>query len=151
MTSADIVIGVQAGQEVPVAGALFHHLNRGWRIDEVDPRAGRLLLLVDDLEAHVAVEVARRELQANLERGDVFLDPPRLVEVVRILELDEVVIAIEGARNIDAEHIAEPGEVERGRVDQIATVDKRLQTIVLQHQVPLVDALFLVAAGEVDA
>ena len=63
MTTAEVVIGIEAGQDVPIARAFGDGLNDR-RIDcEVDPVASRFLLLVDGLNADIAVQIAKCELR----------------------------------------------------------------------------------------
>ncbi len=152
MAAAEIVVSVQAGQDIPIAVALRDRIDRRRSVDEVDPLTGGRLLLMHRLNADVAVQIAESELRPRLQGQNVFLDLPRLVEVVGVLEHDEVVVAVERLIQVDAENAAEARKIERSSDRTSASsIDERLQAPVLEHQIPFVDALLLVATSEVGA
>ena len=153
MTAAKIVKSIKAGQEIPVALADGNWRDRERQVADVDPRAGACLLLVNALHADIAVQVTEGELDPRLQRGHVLFDPPRFVIMVGVIHRDrnEIVIAVECGRDIDCEDIAEAGKAEVSRANEQLGVDQSLHAVVLEEQVPLVDALLLVAPSEVHA
>ena len=110
-----------------------------------------MLLLSDHLHADVAVEVNVIDVGLRLERGDIFLDVPRLVEVVGVLQLHDVIVIIEGLRDFDAEHVTKAAIAQIRWIGQILRIDQNLLATVLEEQVELGDGLVLVAMGVVDA
>ncbi len=85
-----------------------------------------------------------------MEGQQVFVDVPRLVIVVHVLQHRLVVIGVERGRQVESDDIAEADEVERGRRNQELRADQHLCPAVLEVEVDFIDRLVLRTVGEVD-
>ena len=148
--AAQIVVEIQAGQEVGVALLNRNRTDRDRGDRSVDPQARRGLLLVDHLKPDVAVQIAGIDRRLGTEGQDVFLDLPRLVVVVGIQQRG-LGVAAEHRGQIPGQHIAEADEVERGRRNDRTRGNRDLRAAVLEIEIDLVDGLALVAMGIVHA
>ena len=117
-------------------------------------RPVELLLLPDHLHADIAVQVAGIDIRLRLERQDVFLDVPRLVEMVRVLRAGRCrnnCRCSPGRATLTPSTSmspAKPNDV--GSVRNCGST-RTLQAIVLQEQVELGDRLVLVAVRVIHA
>ncbi len=148
-----VVVKVQARKHIRVGRAFLDRKQLDRRNARVDAKSGWTLLLPDHLDPEIPVEVARIDGRLRFERQDIFLDIPRFVEVVRILQLDDVVIvaAVHQIEDLDTQNIHVAGESQRRRACQEFRSDQALQPAVLQKQVELFDGLVFMAMSVIEA
>ena len=91
------------------------------------------------------MQIAGVDIGLGIEGDQVLGNRPRFVEVIRILQLNLVVIGAESRGNVDREDIAEARKPERGRIGDEARIDKDLGARILEEEVNLFDRLGFVA------